>query len=103
MWGNCDKVLIRSSVNPSLRNSLLLSEVALTNGSTAIESMFFPGAPRHRYAPTAAAITRIAATAPIQYLRLDRGAGTITAVVARPVAGTVRDSPLVSVPATDAL
>src|ERR1700732_5310188 len=56
--GNCDSVLMRLSVRPSLRYSLLGSDVAFTKGSTATESIFLVSdRPCSRYTAAAAAAT----------------------------------------------
>ena len=41
-FGNCDKLLMRLSVMPSLRYSAFGSPLAFTNGSTATESIVSP-------------------------------------------------------------
>src|SRR5689334_21096084 len=66
---SCERLLIRLSVKPSLRYSFFASAVALTKGSTAMDSTllvwYFP---RRKYAPAPAATTTIAATQAIKYL-----------------------------------
>src|SRR5882724_1876991 len=84
MFGNCESVPIRLSVNPSLKYSLLGSAVAFTNGRTAIELTLLPSdLPRTRYTPAAAIATTAAATPVIKYFRdAALGVTPVTAAVA---------------------
>src|SRR5579864_7068823 len=68
--GNCESVLIRLSVRPSPRYSLLGSAVALTKGKTAIELIFCAcGRPRNKNIEPAIT-SKIAAMVPeIKYIR----------------------------------
>src|ERR1700691_6399551 len=62
--GNCESVLIRLSVRPSLKYSLPESAVALTKGSTAMDVIFWESdLPRHQKNAAAAAIARTATIA----------------------------------------
>src|SRR5262249_30200421 len=71
MSGKCERVPIRLSVKPSLRYSLLGSEVAFTNGSTAMDEIFPPSdLLRARYIQATAKRTTTSAAKPaMTYLR----------------------------------
>src|SRR4030095_17130 len=75
---NCERVPIRLSVRPSLRYSLLGSEVAFTNGSTAMDEIF-PRSPRLRATkiPAATATRPSAAPPATRYFREPPGEGAL--------------------------
>src|SRR5208282_1096236 len=77
--GSCERALMRLSVKPSLRYSLLGSVVALTKGRTAMEVTFWVSDfPRVMYTVRAAAASStMAAIAPISFLSELAGGGTV--------------------------
>src|SRR5271165_352536 len=75
--GSWERVPIRLSVKPSLRYSLLASAVALTKGSTAIESTLPVWAfARRKYAPAATATSTMATAPAARNLRILRAGAT---------------------------
>src|SRR5271169_2144172 len=79
MFGSCERVPIRLSVKPSLRYSLLGSDVALTKGSTAMDVICGAAALVRQYqipaAATAMSRTTIAAAQPLGIEVLGLAAG----------------------------
>jgi hypothetical protein len=47
-WGNCDNLLMRLSVIPSLKYSMFGSALAFTKGKKAIESIVPPSPPERK-------------------------------------------------------